>query len=260
MLGALTLAVLALSPATGAAQCASGREVGPDTAGRCCWPGQRFDDERGRCEGPPSRCPSGWGAAGDECVQQAAPPSTSTGTSTASEPRYGDYAPQPAAGAQPWYGEAGTGSPSYGQPAPGWERPPESTRTEPIMGVMQTGLMFLAVGFGSSMGFAIATSQQYTYYSTPSSWPFGFVPLVGGFAWGISDASYCCGSKLGLALGIPASVVQLLGFVMAIAGGAARRPAAAPVRLHGDLDLPALGSPRVTGGPGEAGVGLEWSF
>ncbi|HBQ10183.1 MAG TPA: hypothetical protein DEF51_02995, partial [Myxococcales bacterium] len=98
MLGALTLAVLSLSPATGAAQCASGREVGPDTAGRCCWPGQRFDDERGRCEGPPSRCPSGWGAAGDECVQQAAPPpSTSTGTSTASEPRYGDYAPQPAA-------------------------------------------------------------------------------------------------------------------------------------------------------------------
>ena len=254
MLGALTLAVLSLSPATGAAQCASGREVGPDTAGRCCWPGQRFDDERGRCEGPPSRCPSGWGAAGDECVQQAAPPpSTSTGTSTASEPRYGDYAPQPAAGAQPWYGEAGTGSPSYGQPAPGWERPAQSTRTEPIMGVMQTGLMLLAIGFGSSMGFAIAASQQYSYYGT-DAWAFGFVSLVGGFVWGATGSGY------GLTLGIPASVVQLLGFVMAIAGGAARRPAAAPVRLHGDVDLPALGSPRVTGGPGEAGVGLEWSF
>lgn len=47
--------------------CAPGRVAGPETAGRCCWPGQRWSESRARCEGPP-QCPQGFAAEGDECV------------------------------------------------------------------------------------------------------------------------------------------------------------------------------------------------
>lgn len=52
--------------------CSEGRDVGPTTYGRCCWPGQSFSIERGRCEGPPS-CDAGWVSHGDDCVAARAP-------------------------------------------------------------------------------------------------------------------------------------------------------------------------------------------
>jgi hypothetical protein len=56
-----------LTPITARAQCAEGRARSAATAGRCCWPGQRFSTERGRCEGAPS-CPSPLVAHGDACI------------------------------------------------------------------------------------------------------------------------------------------------------------------------------------------------
>jgi formylglycine-generating enzyme required for sulfatase activity len=37
-------------------------------AGRCCWPGQAWDDLSGRCEGEPARCPPSRYAHGADCV------------------------------------------------------------------------------------------------------------------------------------------------------------------------------------------------
>ncbi|MGE0791681.1 MAG: hypothetical protein AB7S26_38755 [Sandaracinaceae bacterium] len=60
---------VSLSPGQVIAQagCAEGMAIGEFTEGRCCWPGQRWDDEHGRCSGPPA-CANGWAARGDECV------------------------------------------------------------------------------------------------------------------------------------------------------------------------------------------------
>ncbi len=54
-----------------AVDCPAGQSVGPDTEGRCCWPGQVWQD---RCVGRPSACPDGMAAKGDRCVEQACAP------------------------------------------------------------------------------------------------------------------------------------------------------------------------------------------
>jgi hypothetical protein len=61
--------------ATADARCAEGRVAGVATSGRCCWPGQVWAEDLGRCRGPP-RCPRGLVSHGDECVGRcdAAPP------------------------------------------------------------------------------------------------------------------------------------------------------------------------------------------
>lgn len=72
-----------------AQQCAGGRVVTPATEGRCCWPGQVFSVQTGRCQGPP-QCPPGLAAAGDDCV-----PAT-TGTWEPAQSTHGGTAPPPA--------------------------------------------------------------------------------------------------------------------------------------------------------------------
>ena len=64
----LGLIAALLVPEVGAAQCAGGRAVSEATAGRCCWPGQRWDDERGRCAGEVG-CPEGGRASGEGCAR-----------------------------------------------------------------------------------------------------------------------------------------------------------------------------------------------
>lgn len=49
------------------AQCSGGREATEASQGRCCWPGQVYSAEYGRCDGPP-RCPAGLVASGNDCV------------------------------------------------------------------------------------------------------------------------------------------------------------------------------------------------
>ena len=48
--------------------CQGGRVADSGTRGRCCWPGQVWSPEAGRCAGPPT-CPSGLAAQGDDCVR-----------------------------------------------------------------------------------------------------------------------------------------------------------------------------------------------
>src|SRR5262249_29470148 len=66
----VTPAAAHVRAATGgsAPECAEGRVSTAATAGRCCWPGQYWTDERERCEGAP-RCAEGWLADGPGCVR-----------------------------------------------------------------------------------------------------------------------------------------------------------------------------------------------
>lgn len=47
--------------------CPTGKTVGPDTAGHCCWPGQVYSVSRSVCVGVPWSCPPGTRASGEEC-------------------------------------------------------------------------------------------------------------------------------------------------------------------------------------------------
>ena len=50
--------------------CEGGRVVDAATRGRCCWPGQAWSPQTGRCAGPPT-CPAGLTPQGDDCVPQS---------------------------------------------------------------------------------------------------------------------------------------------------------------------------------------------
>jgi hypothetical protein len=63
----LTLASLLAASTANAQTCADGRVA---ASGYCCWPGQTFDTDAGRCMGPP-RCPEGWSGSGADCVRIA---------------------------------------------------------------------------------------------------------------------------------------------------------------------------------------------
>lgn len=47
------------------AECPAGREVSPDTAGHCCWPGQAWNGKN--CVGRPTTCPEGHEIAIESC-------------------------------------------------------------------------------------------------------------------------------------------------------------------------------------------------
>ena len=68
----LVVVVSCFAASARAQECAEGRVASEATAGRCCWPGQAWDAEHGRCSGPPS-CPAGRVAEGDACVSPSAP-------------------------------------------------------------------------------------------------------------------------------------------------------------------------------------------
>jgi hypothetical protein len=59
----------AAPPPSGAAgSCPTGKTVGPDTAGHCCWPGQAFSISRNVCVGVPTECPDDMHPAGEACT------------------------------------------------------------------------------------------------------------------------------------------------------------------------------------------------
>lgn len=74
------LASLACTSAVAQQTCADGRVRSPSTQGRCCWPGQTWSSQYGRCEGPPD-CPTGWVSHGDDCARATSAPVETTCTS-----------------------------------------------------------------------------------------------------------------------------------------------------------------------------------
>lgn len=209
-----------------AAQCAPGRAITDATAGRCCWPGQTWDDERARCDGPPA-CPSGWGAAGDECVRIEAP------------------AASPA---------RATASPAAGPPAASIPLAPSKggymryrTIRRPIKGLWTTGTFMLALAYTYSIviGSIYVTSSSCDAQNSWANW----IPIVGGYIWaGVADG---CGygSSLGMYMGIPGSGVQTLGLIFLTIGLLTRQSVHVPDH-----------APRVTAGPGDLGLALSWDL
>ena len=51
-----------------AGSCAAGRVASAQSAGQCCWPGQRWDAEAGACTGAPACEQVGWTRVRDQCI------------------------------------------------------------------------------------------------------------------------------------------------------------------------------------------------
>ena len=197
-------AVLALGlawPALASAQvCADGRTVGPETAGRCCWPGQRWSDGSGRCEGPPS-CPAGSGAHGDDCVPLA----------TAVPP--GPTAPA-------------TSGPAAGPPGRGifgshdLVPEPELRSNVPLQ---VGGVVLLGVGYmlGAAITIPLVLDGSRFGCNTGPGLAFAFAPFA---QWGSAFVSCSNGSVL-LMADIPLGAVQLAGLILLLVG-MPRRPVA----------------------------------
>ncbi len=126
---------LMTAPAEAQAQCTEGRVITADTAGRCCWPGQRWSEEAGRCEGPPA-CPLGTTAEGDSCVAPSENPARDTVFVPA--PTYTPVPPPPTAEYQ------------LGQPAPAVAvstLPAAPVTTRPRLGLVIPGAVMVGVPY-----------------------------------------------------------------------------------------------------------------
>lgn len=66
-MSSLVIAAVLVLPTASSAQDACGGGRVRESHGRCCWPGQSWARDIGRCEGPPS-CPPGTTAEGDDCL------------------------------------------------------------------------------------------------------------------------------------------------------------------------------------------------
>lgn len=199
-------AVGLLSPATaGAQECAGGRVASSATRGRCCWPGQTWSDEHARCAGPP-RCPDGMAAEGDACVGSAAlvaapPAAYHEAAPPSSEP--------PAALAWPLVStDIGHGVLN-----------PRIARSS-NEALLISGVTLLGVGYLASILTGVFDQTGYNCWSgSCNTWPFAFIPGVGGVLAGtvsLSGSRYSIG--WGMAMGIPAGVTQLVGLALLIAG------------------------------------------
>lgn len=201
------LLVSALAPAAASAQaCTGGREAGPETLGRCCWPGQSFSEEHGRCFGPP-RCPAGLAAEGDACVSVGgwAPPAPQAQLGSPLTP-----ALPPAPLSWPLV------SPDIGVGVVN----PRLAHTEGDTGFVIAGVTVLATGY--VVGILAAVFDQLGWSCSSgncNSWPLGFVPIVGGALAGtVSFSGFRYSSGWGLGMGVPAAIVQSAGVTFLLVG------------------------------------------
>ena len=215
------------------AQCAEGRVVSEATAGRCCWPGQTWNDAAARCDGPPA-CPSGRVGHGDACITASPLPAPAP-------------APAPAvAPSQPAWAPAG---PTRDLSDRGPE--PES---EPIVGLaiaggVSFGITYLATIITASINIA-------TCYGSCGWYALGYVPVLGASLFAGIGGAGAVGTyerTWPLAFYLPSGAVQMLTFTLMVAGLAMRRPKRAAYAVEEAV-------PELVGGPGDAGLGLRWTF
>lgn len=218
------------------AQCAAGRVVNEATAGRCCWPGQRWDAEAARCEGPP-RCPAGHVAEGERCV-------ASRSTSSFVETPPAGYAPA----------SSGLSSPPPSMGPGSWSRgpSPQSARrtvTSPIEELVMAGGVTAIIGYG----FHVVVGALAVAYGTVNGW-MPLIPLAGGFIWAGAEASggASAGQAIEMIMGITGSAVQSVGLILMIVGGLAQETSVVGPRGGSSL------APEVVPGPGDAGLAVRW--
>ncbi len=211
---AALIAGVLLLPALGQAQdCSGGRVVGPETAGRCCWPGQSWSEEDARCTGAP-RCPAGLAGSGDTCVPSAAP---SPESGSLFEPVSPELSPPPPAAAP---AQQALTWPLVSSDLGHGVVNPREVRRNAGHGLIVTGITLLAAGYVVA-GIAGGLDQAFDScgYGGCDSWPLAFVPIVGGVLAGIVHFNgYRDSTLFGLGVGIPAAVVQSVGLILLIAG------------------------------------------
>lgn len=215
----LTLFAIALgsllTPSLASAQaCEEGRVVSPATEGRCCWPGQRWDDVGGRCEGPPS-CPPTLVASGDECVPRLDAVPTGGAVPIVVEAR---RAAQLASPAVPVVHVSSTAL---------RERAPRQR------GVLAGGTFMFTAAWSVSVAwttmYALSTADDRAWAG------LSLAPVVGPLAWLATLSENTLESSLVWAYALLTSTHQLAGLVMMIAGGIRhpRTPRSGDVALRG---------------------------
>lgn len=224
-------------------QCAGGRVAGPETAGRCCWPGQSWNEAAARCDGPP-QCPAGMVAEGDSCTQPAVAPAP-TPPPPMGQPAQGGYGGYPQQG----YGMA---------PGMGYQAPQMHEEQQPITGLIVGGSVAFGASYVLSIVFgSIFLSSSGSCSGANNSWSM-FIPLVGGYMWAALDSDGCSwDSGIGDAFGIPTASVQVIGLAMLIVGALVKRTVRVPGPPPADQTS---WIPRLADGPGEAGAALVWDF
>ncbi|MGE0786303.1 MAG: hypothetical protein AB7S26_11490 [Sandaracinaceae bacterium] len=227
--GGLSVAVFTaalLSASTVRAQCAAGRTVTEASAGRCCWPGQSWNDDAARCEGPPA-CPAGMAAEGDSCVPfaPASPPPVA-------EP----VAPPVASAPQPVYLER-----------PSFEPPRPREDSEPIMGLFIAGVSSLAATYLATV---VYTTFALTSCCAGDLVAINYIPVVGPIIWTPTTFDGYYGSPF---FYFPSAIIQAVTFALTLAGLVIKRPSR-------PRDVASLLLPELVGGPGEIGLGLRWAL
>lgn len=209
-IAALVVAIQPAAVARAQVECADGRVASEATGGRCCWPGQTFSEQHGRCAGPP-RCPEGWVAEGDTCLQAR---TTATTVRPAQPPPF--VAPDAAGGAGGLL----------------WPREPdlESAVVDPIVvegtddGILALGLALFGAGYlgGVLMGLADESARNCADFSGPfgftptgcGSWPLTLIPVAGGMAGTLASFTSSRQSvTLGVTVGPIVGIVQIVGIV-----------------------------------------------
>jgi hypothetical protein len=170
------LAVLALFsfalPAS-AQDCAEGRVR---QSGVCCWPGQTFSTISRRCEGLP-HCPRGLAEHGSACVAVTEAPRIEDVTGAVIPP---GYEAAPRADAEP--------EPRRARSSVGWPAAHETSasRAIAVRGRDETIIVIALAIYdaGFSMGWlgALVDELAQPCGHSCASWPYAFVPLVGGAA------------------------------------------------------------------------------
>lgn len=205
--GALAVLVgVTMLSSVAAAQCTEGRVSGPSTQGQCCWPGQAFSSQLGRCTGAP-QCPSGMAAEGETCVSVGTTwePPAPEGPSTAPPP-------PPQAPTLSW----ALVSPDIGVGVVN----PRTIHSGSDMGLVIGGAITLATGYVAAILAGVFDELgRNCAWGSCGAWPLGFVPIVGGVLAGtvaFSGPRYSTG--WGFGMGIPSAVAQSLGLTLLIIG------------------------------------------
>ncbi len=247
------LFVATLSPARALAQaeCEEGR-VRVDE--RCCWPGQTFSAERLRCEGEP-QCPSALTVHGETCVARATVPIAEP---VPTAPATVEAEPVRVDGALALTIPEAYGASTRAWPVHGEDQLFHAAR---VRGEDETliGFALAVFDFGFVLGLMGAGFDELVRRS--SSWPLALIPVAGAVSSGFARFTpSSSGSSLvfGFVMGIPATLLQLIGVVSAIIAFANSTDEVAirPIRDAGGLALSIVPS-----APGaDAGLSLVLSF
>lgn len=254
-LGALVLASVASSAR--AQDCSEGRVR---VEGRCCWPGQSWSLEHGRCDGAPL-CPPGLVEHGETCVASAlsALPSAPSPPGARGRDAYAEPTFPRAASTDGWPVAVGDAH------APGaWVFPGRGEDE----GLISVAFAIFDVGWllgwiGVLADEAAGCSSDFFGSGRTFScggWQIAGVPLVGGIVGGLVNFSPGFRrSSFGIAFGIPSVILEGIGLFVLLPiafANSTSEPAFMPIHLNDDvtasLELSAPGA--------DAGLSLDVSF